>query len=122
MHRAIRFVVFLLAIFIGILAGIFYGWVANPVRYVNTTPDTLRYDYKADYVLMVAEIYQQEGNIGLAAHRLALLGSAETPLRQVQQAIETARKLNYSSQDIDTLGKLSLAIEVWSPGVGEGQP
>ncbi len=74
MYRVIRFVVFLLAIFIGLLAGIYYGWVANPVRYVDTSPDALRYDYKADYVLMVAEIYQQEDNISLAAHRLALLG------------------------------------------------
>ncbi len=117
MYRAIRFLGFLLAIFIGILAGIYYGWVANPVRYTNTTPDTLRYDYQADYVLMVAEIYQQEDNISLAAHRLALLGSDQTPMRHVQEAIETARKLNYSGQDIDTLGKLSLAIEVWSPAL-----
>jgi len=114
-NRVVRIVAFLLAIFVGILAGIFYGWVANPVRYVNTTPDTLRYDYQADFVLMIAEIYQQEDNIGLAAHRLSLLGSNETPLRHVQIAIETARKLNYSSQDIDTLGKLSLAMGDWSP-------
>jgi hypothetical protein len=35
--------------------GLLYGWMVNPVRYVNTTPDTLRADYQLDYVLMVAE-------------------------------------------------------------------
>ena len=64
----------------------FYGWVANPVRYVDTTPDSLRSDYKADYTLMVAEVYQQEQNIGLAARRLGLLGD-ESPVISVRAAL-----------------------------------
>lgn len=122
MYRVVRFLAFLLAIFVGLLAGVYYGWVASPVRYVDTTPDTLRYDYKADYVLMTAEIYRQEDDVGLAARRLALLGDDRPPVRHVQDALETARKLGYSDPDIALLGKLSLAMEVWSPPAEEGQP
>ena len=38
-------------------------------------PDTLRADYKADYVLMTAEAYRTEQDPGLAARRLAVFGS-----------------------------------------------
>ena len=50
----LRWFLFFLSIALGLAAGLYYGWVINPVEYVNTTPDTLRVDYQADYVLMVA--------------------------------------------------------------------
>ena len=40
----------LLALLIGIALGLVYGWIISPVEYVDTTPDTLRADYRADYV------------------------------------------------------------------------
>ncbi len=72
-----RWIRFFLVIAIGAAGGLFYGWVINPVKYVDTTPDTLRIDYKSDYVLMVAESYGADGDLALAARRLALLG--DTP-------------------------------------------
>jgi hypothetical protein len=48
----IRWLTFLLAIAIGAAAGLYYGWVINPIRYIDAAPDSLRSDYKADYVLM----------------------------------------------------------------------
>ncbi len=116
--RAKRFFWFFISILVGMVLGMVYGWMINPVTYTNTTPDTLRADYKADYVLMVAEIYQKDQNIGLAARRLDLLG-ATTPLRQVQSAILTAEELGYSEADMDLLARLALALETWSPA-GEG--
>ena len=118
--RINRVVWFFVAILIGAGLGLLYGWLINPVRYVNTTPDNLRSDYKADYVLMVAEIYKSDQNLTLATRRLALLGS-EPPLRQVQKAILTAQQLAYSSQDMDVLGSLSLDLETWAPPE-EGTP
>ncbi len=40
---------------LGVWLGLWYGWRVSPVRYVSTTPDLLRQDYRDDYVLMVAE-------------------------------------------------------------------
>jgi hypothetical protein len=61
--RILRIFWFLVAIIVGLIGGMYYGWIVNPVKYVNTTPDTLRYDYKADYALMVAEVYQAMSRI-----------------------------------------------------------
>jgi hypothetical protein len=43
-----RWMKFLTAILLGAAAGLFYGWVVNPVEYVEITPRSLRVDYKTD--------------------------------------------------------------------------
>ena len=57
-----RWILFIIAILAGAGLGLLYGWVINPVDYVDTAPDTLRIDYKTDFVLMVAEAYQGESD------------------------------------------------------------
>jgi hypothetical protein len=119
--RIIRIILFLVMIVIGFGVGMYYGWMVNPVRYVNTTPDTLRYDYKADYALMVAEVYESEQNLTLAARRLALMGG-ESPGRTVQRAIMDGRAIGYSTQDLALLEKLSFDLQTWSPESSEVTP
>jgi hypothetical protein len=109
-----RRVWFAVAIVAGIALGLVYGWVINPVQYVETSPDTLRADYKSDYVLMVAEAYRVEGDLALAVRRLAILGNT-TPLAMVQQAIVYAGQAGYSPKDVDLMLKLSQGLKTWSP-------
>jgi hypothetical protein len=108
-----RWVRFFLAILVGVAGGLFYGWVVNPVRYVDTTPDTLRIDYKSDYVLMVAEAYGAENDLALAVRRLALLGSAP-PLEIVRQALLFAESQGYSDADVTLMRNLYQALQTWS--------
>ena len=54
-HNHAAVVNILLVLLLGIALGLLVGWVLVPIQYVDTTPDTLRGDYRADYVLMVAE-------------------------------------------------------------------
>ena len=100
---------FSLSIVIGIAAGLVFGWVVEPRRFAESAPNTLRSDYKADYVLMVAEVYQKDKDLTLAVSRLAVLGS-DLPVRTVQEAITTASELGYTRQDLQLLGKLSQAL------------
>jgi len=67
-----RWVFILLALILGAGLGLAYGWYVDPVDFFDLTPDTLRADYKADYVLMTAEAYSVEQDPGLAARRLAI--------------------------------------------------
>ncbi len=103
------FVVSLLA---GIVLGLIYGWLINPARLVDASPDTLRKDYQADYALMVAETYAREGDVELAARRLALLGS-QSPVRIVQRAILDGQELGFASADLETLGGLLQRLQVY---------
>ena len=105
---------FLVAIIVGIGLGLLVGWVISPVKYVNTTPDSLGADYKTDYVLMVAEVYQSDGSLAMASQRLALLGK-EPAAQQVQTALSYAIGANYSASDISQLTHLLQAYQSTSP-------
>ena len=115
-----RRVWFILAILAGISLGLVYGWLINPVQYVETSPDTLRSDYKTDYVLMVAEAYRAEGDVDLAARRLAFLGNTP-PLEVVHQAVVLAGQSGYSPKDVDLMVKLAQVLETWSPSLQRTQ-
>ena len=108
--RRRRIVFFVLAILLGVSAGLFYAWMINPPALGGTTPDTLRKDYKTDYVLMVAEVYQKEHDLGRADSRLAVL-KAPSSLRAVQDAILDASDLGYSQTDMSTLAALAMALQ-----------
>ena len=109
-----RWVLFAFSILLGLALGLLYGWVISPVEYVDTSPDSLRVDYRADYVLMVAEIYQAEQDPALAARRLALLGGALPPHEIVVQALQFAQANHYISQDISLFQNLSVALQIYS--------
>jgi hypothetical protein len=105
-----RWLRFLIAILIGAGLGLLFGWVISPVKYVNTNPDSLKVDYQADYVLMVAEVYQSEGSLAMANQRLAMLGSA--PAAQLAQtALSYALHAGYSAGDITLLTRLLQDIQ-----------
>lgn len=58
---------------LGLALALFYAWVLSPVQYTDTAPDTLRADYKNDYVVMIARGYLADGNLEAAKLRLAPL-------------------------------------------------
>jgi hypothetical protein len=100
----------ILGVVIGLVIGILYGWVIRPVEYVNTTPDSLREDYRTDYVLMVAEIFTSEQDLERAIIRLAALGP-DDPQEMVTQATEYAIESGFSRQDINRLNALSIGLK-----------
>ncbi len=109
-----RWIRFLVAILIGLAIGLAYGWLISPVRYIDTSPNTLRIDYKTDYVLMVSEAYQSEKDLGLAARRLALLGTA-APAELVAQTIQFAQKAGYTEADVARMQALMSALQTQLP-------
>lgn len=107
---------FLITIVLGAAAGLFYGWRVSPVEYVDTTPDSLRIDYKSDYVLMVAEAYRVEANPEKAVRRLALLGD-ERPDDHIREALLFAERQGYSDTDVDQMRLLLTAVESYLLGL-----
>lgn len=114
-----RWTRFLIAVLLGGALGLLYGWVINPVKYVDTTPDSLRADYRTDYVLMVAESYHANDDLPLAARRLALLGDAP-PDELVQRAMVYGAQNGYASSDLDLLSQLASDLQTWNPILGAG--
>ncbi|MBM3125193.1 MAG: hypothetical protein FJZ87_08980 [Chloroflexi bacterium] len=102
---------------LGVVAGILYGWVVDPVEYTDVTPGILREDYRADYVLMVAEAYHGDYDTNAAARRLAVLGSA-SPADTLSATLEYARGNKFSQQEISMLQELFSAMQAYQPGEG----
>jgi len=104
-----RWIRFLLVLIIGFGIGVLYGWVIDPVGYVDTYPEALREDYKTDYILMVAEAYQVERDLGLAVKRLAFLGTSP-PENLVERALYFGVEKGYAASDLGLLRILSDAL------------
>ncbi len=65
------------ALAIGLALGLLYAWVISPLRYVDTTPDTLRADFKDQFRTAIAAAYAASHNLERARARLALLGDPD---------------------------------------------
>lgn len=116
-----RWIGFIITILIGIGLGILYGWVIDPVDYVDTTPDSLRQDYQADYVLMVAEIYQAERDPTVASARLSFLGQPD-PFVLIQDIYAYAGEVGYSATDLAKIDDLLDGLKDWLATEQEAAP
>ena len=108
-----RWVFIVLALVTGVGLGLAYGWFIDPVDFFDLTPDTLRADYKADYVLMTAETYRLEQDPGLAARRLAIFGT-QSPSAIAADGLAYARTNGFSDTDIALIQELVTALQAWS--------
>ncbi len=109
-----RWLPLIIAIILGIALGLLYGWVISPVQFVDTTPASLRADYRTDYVLMIAEVYHADRNADLATRRLAIFGS-DSPATIAAQALQYAEQVGYSSNDVSLLQELTTAMQAIQP-------
>ncbi len=109
-----RWLISLLALIVGAAAGILYGWIINPVKFVDTTPASLRADYRTDYVLMVAEAFHGDHDVELATRRLAVFGS-ESPASLSLTAFKTGGQLGYSQADLALIQELTRALQANQP-------
>lgn len=67
----------LLALIAGFGLGLGYAWVISPLRYVDTTPNTLRADFKDTFREAIAASYSANHNLDRARARLGLLGDPD---------------------------------------------
>jgi hypothetical protein len=116
-----RWVRFFIVLVIGFGVGLLYGWVIDPVEYVDTLPESMREDYKTDYVLMVAEEYQSTRDIAIARERLFFLGDS-SPDNITEGAMIFAVQNGYTPTDLGLLRDLSDALKAGTNPNGENQP
>jgi hypothetical protein len=109
-----RWVWSLIAGLLGVAVGVIYGWVVSPVKFVDTTPASLREDFRTDYVLMVAESYHADHDPALASRRLAIFGS-ESPAVIALAAVDTGQHVGYSPDDVVLLQDLTRALQAYQP-------
>lgn len=108
-----RWIGFLLAILCGIGAGLFYGWVINPPEHAGLSPESLRIDFRTDYVLMTAEAFSGENNLAEAIKRLAVF-ERTSPMEITLQALIFAQEIGYTDADLAKLQDLLTEIQAYT--------
>ncbi len=107
MGRLNRYIWFLIMIIIGGGVGLYYAWYVKPAEFVDAALFNLRQDYKTDYVLMAAEIYDEDHDRYHAMLRLdQILAQNETSEEIVRSAIRTAEGLGYNPLDLEKMNRL----------------
>jgi hypothetical protein len=99
----------LLGLALGLIIGLLYGWVIQPVEYVDTAPNALREDFRSDFVLAVAETYQAHQDLDEAQIDLATLGP-QPAVNYVVDAIDYGVEHDMSQRDLETLNQLAVAL------------
>ncbi len=104
-----RLIWFLIAILFGLALGLGYGWLVNPLRASNTGLSSLRSDYQADYVLMVAERYTIDQDTAQALEWLRKLSPSD-PAGTIKQALINGQQLGFSKLELKTISVLEQAL------------
>lgn len=112
--RGRRMLWFLVMIGLGALLGMVYGWVIHPLSANESTLKAMRYDYRADYVLMVAEVYVANGDAEEAALQLRQL-SDQSPAQTAAEALQAARSLDWADADLEKLEALAQVVQGGQP-------
>lgn len=95
---------------LGIGIGLLVAWGLSPVQYVDTTPASLRTDFKDEYRYMIASAYTASGDLPRAQARLATLGDGDSGKTLGAQAQRMLAE-NISMDRIRVLANLSEAIQ-----------
>lgn len=69
----------ILGLLLGLVGGLYYAWIVDPVEYVDTAPTTLRRDFRDDYLALIASAYAATGDLDRARARLALFPDPNLP-------------------------------------------
>ncbi|MGH2521448.1 MAG: hypothetical protein ACRDH2_02990 [Anaerolineales bacterium] len=101
---------------VGLGLGLLYSWVVSPVKYVDTAPASLRADYQAEYVQLVARAFAVDEDLERARARLALLDEAD-PAQRVTAFAQQAAASGNDPQIVRSLAALAAAL-----GAGPASP
>lgn len=102
----------------GIGLGVLYAWVISPVRYVNTSPNTLRSDFKDEYRSLIAASYASDHNLERAKSRLSLLGDPDP----IQALTAQAQRMLASGQPFSTVQQVAMLATDLENGVAQILP
>ena len=118
-----------LTLLLGLSLGLLLSWVIAPVRYVDTSPSTLRADFKDSFRTVIAASYAGTHNLDRARARLALLGDPDPVDELSAQAqrmlasgdsFQVVRQVAGLASDLRT-GSVSVAV-VSSPTPATASP
>jgi hypothetical protein len=104
-----RLVFSLLAVALGVGAGVLIGWYILPPAVTDAAPDQLRQDWKDEAIWMAAQAYAYDHDLEAALARLSPLGNEDVG-HLVRDRAEAALDQNWPPNQIGYLARLAAAL------------
>jgi hypothetical protein len=101
----------ILGIIVGLLGGLYYSWIVNPVEYVQTSPASLREDYRQDFLTLIAAAYANTNDLTRARTRLAWIPELN-PATTLSQLAQTRLAAGRPQSETQALAMLAAALGV----------
>ena len=108
----------LIAIVVGFSLGLLYAWVISPVHYADTTPNTLRADFKDQFRIAIAASYASTHDLGRAKARLALLADPDSS----QALAAQSQRMLAAGQSIAVVQQVAQLAANLMSGMTQSQP
>lgn len=99
---------------IGLVASLYYAWEIAPVQYLDSTPQALREEHGQDYLVLIAQTYSVEGDIGRAHVRLGAL-VLDNPADFVSGRAQWMIASGFNTADIRAMAALARALGAANP-------
>lgn len=111
---------------LGASVGLYYAWVVNPVEFIDTAPASLRADFQADYLALVAAAYAGAGDLGRAQARLSLIADPD-PSARLAALAQQRLAAGFPESEAQALAVLAAALgerppPASSPTLAAGAP
>ena len=108
-----KWVLLVAGVVVGLVLGLFYAWIIDPVEWKNGIPSQLRDDLRQDYLRMAIDSYSVNGNVNLAVSRYENLGKF---------ANETLEKVGANPENVspNALQNFRSAVENFAPSGQQG--
>ena len=106
-------------ILIGLIAGLLFAWLIEPVQFTDALPSQLNPEAKDRYRAMIALAFQVDANLGRARQRLALLNDS-SPAQALAAQAQGAGSAN--EREAQAIGLLADAYNPHPTAVLEGTP
>ena len=106
----------LIGLILGLAGALYYAWIAEPVTFTEASPARLRDNFKQEYILLVSQSFETDGNWELAQERLAALGESD-PGQAIVEQLETNLRDGRPSSELHSLAMLARQTGVDSPVV-----
>ena len=100
----------LLGLGLGLAGGLIYSWIVNPVEYVETAPGSLREDFKADYLALIAAAYAGRGDLARARARLAPFEELN-PAGELAALAQRRQASGHPLSEAQALAELAAALQ-----------